>query len=178
MTEPEVSLRLAIYYLKNHLTSRDVMVSIDGAHIKTGNTVHFDIEGFLKENLCVKMDGDFGRWQGVWHLEGQKTNMILNAVPGNGDVQVVLPDGKTLFVESKKGGRGKSSQEYRLMREAIGQLMTSRFVSESTIPAVAVPYAKKSLELAERWSKLEQIQRAGIRFLLVQEDGNILAVQE
>ena len=32
MTEPEVSLRLAMYYIKNHLTEQDVKVSIDGAH--------------------------------------------------------------------------------------------------------------------------------------------------
>ena len=29
------------------------------------------------------------------------------------------------------------------MREAIGQLMTSSFMNENTIPAVAVPYTKK-----------------------------------
>ena len=46
----------------------------------------------------------------------------------------------------------------------------------NTIPAVAVPYTKKSLELAERWSKLEQIQKVGIRFILVQENGNIKTV--
>ncbi|NBJ95493.1 hypothetical protein [Parablautia muri] len=59
------------------------------------------------------------------------------------------------------------------MREAIGQLMTSSFMNENTIPAVAVPYTKKSLELAERWSKLKQIQKVGIRFILVQENENI-----
>ena len=57
------------------------------------------------------------------------------------------------------------------MREAIGQLMTSCFMDENTIPAVAVPYTKKSLELAKRWSKLEQIRKVDIRFILVQETG-------
>lgn len=50
------------------------------------------------------------------------------------------------------------------MREAIGQLMTSCSMNENTIPVVAVPYTKKSLELAERWSKLEQIQKVGNKF--------------
>ena len=43
-----------LYYLKNHLTDEDIYVSIDGAHVKTGNTVHFDIWSFLKENGCIK----------------------------------------------------------------------------------------------------------------------------
>lgn len=47
MTEPEVSLRLAMYYIKNHLTEQDVKVSIDGAHIKTGSILNFDIKRFL-----------------------------------------------------------------------------------------------------------------------------------
>lgn len=62
------------------------------------------------------------------------------------------------------------------MREAIGQLMTSCFMNENTIPAVAVPYTRKSLELAKRWSKLEQIRKVGIRFILVQENGNIVTI--
>ena len=50
MTEPEVILRIALYYLKNHLTDEDIYVSIDGAYVKNGNTIHFDVRIFLKEN--------------------------------------------------------------------------------------------------------------------------------
>ena len=176
MTEPEVSLRLAIYYIKNHLTEQDVKVSIDGAQIKTGKALHFDIKGFLSENHCKKTDGDFDRWQGQYCITGQKAKIIIESIPGYGDVQILLQNGKTLFVESKKSKHGKSSQEYPLMREAIGQLMTSSFMNEQTIPAVAVPYTKKSFELAKRWSKLELIQKTGIRFILVQDNGNIITV--
>lgn len=109
-------------------------------------------------------------------IKGQSADIILESIPGYGDVQILLQDGKTLFVESKKSKQGKSSQEYPLMREAIGQLMTSCFMNENTVPTVAVPYTKKSLELAERWSKLEQIQKVGIRFILVQESGNIVTI--
>ena len=47
MTEPEVSIRLALYYIKNRMTDEIVTVSIDGAHVKTGSTVHFPIQDFL-----------------------------------------------------------------------------------------------------------------------------------
>lgn len=43
MTEVEVIIRLAVYFITNGLTKENVKVSIDGAHVKTGNTVHCDI---------------------------------------------------------------------------------------------------------------------------------------
>lgn len=33
MQEAEVSLRVALYYIQNKLTNKDVTVSIDGAHV-------------------------------------------------------------------------------------------------------------------------------------------------
>ena len=79
-------------------------------------------------------------------------------------------------MESKKGKKNKSSQEYPLMREAIGQLMTSEALEKGVIPAVAVPFSEKSYELATRWSKLKAIEQIGIRFLLVKEDGDVVIV--
>ena len=43
MTEPEVSLYIALYFIKNELTDKNVHVSIDGAHVKTKNTIHLAI---------------------------------------------------------------------------------------------------------------------------------------
>ena len=124
MTEPEVSLRLALYYLRRRLTRREVRVSIDGAHIKTGNTVHFDIRGFLSEQGCTKADGDLHRWQGGYRSGQFAPALLVDSLPGAGDVRIALPDGRTLYVESKKSRPGPPSHEYSLMREAIGQLMT------------------------------------------------------
>jgi polyisoprenoid-binding protein YceI len=70
MQEAEVSLRIAIYHIVNGLTDKDVNVSIDGAHIKTGNTVHFDIDEFMAENACRKIDGNMKRWQGEYRING------------------------------------------------------------------------------------------------------------
>lgn len=50
MQEPEVSLRIAMAYIRNCKTCSDIAVSIDGAHIKTKNTIHFDITRFMYEN--------------------------------------------------------------------------------------------------------------------------------
>jgi hypothetical protein len=173
MQEAEVSLRVAIYYILNGLTDKDVTVSIDGAHVKTVDKVHFDIQSFLNDNNCIKIDEESDRWQGTYQVENYTPHIIIVSRSGIGDVVVWLNDGRKLYVESKKGKENKSGQEYPLMREAIGQLMTSCVLTKEMVPAVAVPHSHKSYELAMRWSAYPQIQQIGIRFLLVKPDGDI-----
>ena len=174
MQEAEVSLRVALYYITNHLTYTDVKVSLDGAHIKTGNTIHFDIYDFLAANDCKKVNGVVDSWQGIYEVDGYRPKIIISSTPGIGDVNITAADGKLLYVESKKGKeKNRSNSEYPLMREAIGQLMTGCQLSENVVPVVAVPYTEKSHELAHRWSQLKQIQMVGIRFMLVREDGKV-----
>lgn len=172
MTEPEVSIRLALYYIQNRMTDETITVSIDGAHVKTGSTVHFPIQEFLRSVGCRKVASD-NRWQGMYEVAGFKEKIEIVSTSGIGDIRVYLQDGKILYVESKKGKSNKSSQEYPLMREAIGQLMTGIALTEDIIPVVAVPYSSKSYELASRWCSLEQIKKIGIQFALVHDDGKV-----
>ena len=90
MTEAEVILRIALYYLKNHLTDEDVYVSIDGAHVKIGSTCHFDIQLFLKQNGCIYVSEDLERWQGEHKVMGSEHNLIISSTPGVGDVNEQL----------------------------------------------------------------------------------------
>jgi hypothetical protein len=173
MQEAEVSLRVALYYIMNGLTDKDVIVSIDGAHVRTGDKVHFDIQTFMSNHNCIKIDGQSDRWQGTYQFENNTPHIVIVSKPGIGDVIVWLADGHRLYVESKKGKENKSGLEYTLMREAIGQLMTSGILTEEMVPAVAVPHSCKSYELAMRWRTYPQIQQVGIRFLLVKPDGVI-----
>ena len=173
MKEAEVSLKIALYYIKNGYTEKDVQVSLDGAHIKTGNKIVFDITYFMNKNACKKKEDD-GKWQGTYEVEGYKPRIIVSSTPGVGDVNIHMIDGKQLFVESKKGQeKNRSNSEYPLMREAIGQLMTGCPMTDNMVPVVAVPYTEKSYELARRWSELKQIQAVGIKFILVHENGEI-----
>lgn len=174
MQEAEVSLRIALYYITNHLTNDDVKVSIDGAHIKTKEIVHFDIHSFLSSCNCHKIDGLIDKWQGVYEVNNQSTKLIVSSTPGIGDVNITTIDGKQLYIESKKGKeKNKSGSEYPLMREAIGQLMTGCEINENVVPIVAVPYTEKSYELACRWSQLKQIKMLGIRFMLVRDNDSM-----
>ena len=174
MKEAEVSIRVALYYICNNNTKENVQISIDGAHIKTKDTVNFDIFTFLKESGCKKLDENNARWQGLYEVHGYEPKIEISSQPGIGDVNVILTDGYVLHIESKRGSYKKGNDEYKLMREAIGQLMTTQYDGDNVIPVVAVPYSAKSYELAERWSRYRKIQDANIHFMLVHENGDIL----
>ena len=176
MQEAEVSLRIAMYHIVGRLTKQDVVVSIDGAQIKTKDVLHFDIWKFFADHNIEKMEGNTNDYKGTYQMKGCKEKIVVTSQPGIGDVNVVLNDGMKLYVESKKGKANKSSQEYSLMREAIGQLMTGCELGNGIIPVVAVPYSQKSFELADRWSGLPQMKKIGIKFYLVEEDGDIVIV--
>ena len=174
MQEAEVSLRIALYVIRNEYTQDDVRVSLDGAHIKTGNVVHFDIYSFLSNQGCKKVSGPIDSWQGTYEVVGAALRIVISSTPGVGDVNVYTTAGEHLYIESKKGKEGnRSSSEYSLMREAIGQLMTGFQMTDNMVPVVAVPYTSKSCELANKWSQLKQIQNVGIRFMLVHPNGNV-----
>ena len=172
MTEPEVSLRIAMKYVHSGEACKDIIVSIDGAHIKTLNNVHFDIVAFMRENGYLKCDDNQTRWQGKYQKFGFKTRIIICSKSGIGDVIIAVNNGKTLYIESKKFKSG-SGGEYPAMREAIGQLMTGCPDEANTIPVVAVPFNSKSFELSKKWSCNKRIQNAGIHFMLVYPNGNI-----
>ena len=123
MQEPEVSLRIAMKYIHDSETCDDVAVSIDGAHIKTKDTVHFDLVGFMRKNGYAKHDGNDERWQGEYQSSDHSQRIVVSSKPGIGDVTITLKDGRILYIESKKFKSG-SGGEYPAMREAIGQLMT------------------------------------------------------
>ena len=172
MQEPEVSLLIAMKYIQDGKTRSDIVVSIDGAHIKTNKTIHFDITTFMCKNGYVKCDGDSSRWQGTYQNPNYTPRIVISAKSGVGDAVIVLKDDKTLYIESKKFKNGNSG-EYPAMREAIGQLMTSCPDDPNVIPVVAVPLSAKSAELAQTWSANERICRAGIHFMLVGDDGSV-----
>lgn len=172
MQEPEVSLRIAMKYIESGETLENITISIDGAHIKTKDTIHFDIIKFLGDNGFVKFDNDISRWQGEYVHNSFANRIIISSKPGVGDVVINLTNGKTLYIESKKF-KNAGNGEYSAMREAIGQLMTGCPNEDNIIPVVAVPYSTKSMELAQRWSQNKRIAKAGICFILVHNCGKI-----
>jgi hypothetical protein len=174
MGEAEVSLRLAFYLVGNDLVTSEVSVAIDGAQVKTQDLVGFPIAEFLKGAGCERGVAS-DAWQGSYSSGADKGRIRIHSSPGQGDFVAKLRSGHTLRVESKKGPltRSKSSQEYPLMREALGQLLTIGSVNEDDILAIAVPKSPKFDELAARWRAAPLIRRFGIRLLTVDRDNQV-----
>lgn len=88
---------------------------------------------------------------------------VVHSHPGTGDVVARLANGSLLRAESKKGplGRQKTSPEYPLLREALGQLVTVAEAGDEDILAFAVPHSARFAELTARWSKAPSLPGSG-----------------
>jgi hypothetical protein len=174
MPEPEVSLRLAIHLIATGRAKSEVAVSIDGAHVKMGNKVHFELPQFLA-SLGWRAEGSEPRWQVVYRNEQHKAAIRVHSQSGQGDVVAKLEEGPIFFAEAKGGPleRSKSSDEYPILREALGQLLTLESLSDGPALAVAVPHSPKFSALAIRWRSAPLIVRTGIRILTVAPSGEV-----
>jgi hypothetical protein len=174
MPEAETSLRLAFFLLQKRLADF-VEVAIDGAQVKTLEKVHFQIREFLVESQCVACEPSNGGWSGTYLHTPSGGKIRIHSTAGLGDVVAQLADGRTFRAESKKGTLvpSTSSQEYPLLREALGQLLTISEVGETDVLAVAVPHSTKFAELAERWRNAPLVRRADIKILTVERNNEV-----
>ena len=179
MPEAEVSLRLAFWLLERGYADGCVDVALDGAQVRTGDTVHFDLLGFLEEHGWRKLR-ESDAWQCEYALAVGCGSVRIHSNPGRGDVVARLRSGHTLRGECKKGPltRSPSSQEYPLIREALGQLLTVQEIDENDILAVAVPHSAKFEQLATRWRTAPLIKRFGIRILTVERSGDVFGFMD
>lgn len=178
MPEAEVTLRLAMVIIEGGHTANDVIVAIDGAEVTTGTHVHFPIVEFL--NSCGWSNSEQNeRWQCSYKHTGYKSAIVVHSTSGEGDLVVDLKSGRKLRVESKKGPliRSKSSQEYKLIREAIGQLMTIEIAHPNDLLAVAVPHSEKFAELANQWRNRPLMKENGIHIITVRRDNSVTGLE-
>ena len=174
MSEPEVSLRLAIHLIDTRKSKGQVVVSIDGAHVKTGDKVHFDLVTFLA-SLGWHAEDQSQKWQAIYRRLPEEPSIRIHSQSGKGDVVATLESGRTFIAEAKKGplNRSESSKEYPLLREALGQLLTIDSVAENPFLAVAVPHGERFVELAARWRNAPLIVRTNIHILTVAPTGEV-----
>jgi hypothetical protein len=174
MPEAEVSLRLAFWLFERQLVDDAIEVAIDGAQVQVMDTVHFDLPGFMAQAGWTK-PGSGAAWQCDWRHPSISSCLRIHSNPGRGDVVGKLKSGHNLRVECKKGPltRSRSSPEYPLLREALGQLLTVSEVSDTDILAVAVPHSPKFEELAHKWRSAPLIRRFGIHILTVDQSGQV-----
>jgi hypothetical protein len=173
MPEAEVSLRLAFHLLDLPGSQRVARVAIDGAQVKVGRDRIFPIVAFLAETgwTQVRQRGS-NAWQGDY-VNGDQ-HLIIHSRPGVGDVVMQVGD-QRVRAECKGGPlvRSPSSQEYPILRRALGQVITVQQVDRGDVLLVAVPQSPKLRELASRWRDAPLVQRAGIQIVLVGRDGSV-----
>ena len=174
MSEAEVSLLLAIHLIVSERTLSDVQVALDGAQIKIGDNHHFNVVEFLHTHGW-NQEQPSARWQCKYVSLQYSYSIVVHSQSGQGDVTAKLSNGGSLLVESKKGSltNSSSSSEYKLIREALGQLITLENIPEIPYLAVAVPHGERFVKLAERWRKAPLIIRSGIRLLTVSPTGEV-----
>ncbi len=174
MTESEVSLRLAIHLITTGRAQADVSVALDGAQVRLLDRLHFEVIAFMaKQGWRQTVVGEV--WQGRYVGDGSSLAVVIHSRAGAGDVTTVIENRKSLLIEAKKGSLrpSRSSAEYRLMREALGQLMTLESIPDDAVLAIAVPHGGRFVKLAERWRKAPLILRSGIHILTVEPSGMV-----
>lgn len=83
MAEAEVSLRLASWLIAQGLVKGVVEVAIDGAQVRTGDKVHFDLAGFLLRCGWVKQSSG-AAWQGTYRSAVPRGELRVHSKPGRG----------------------------------------------------------------------------------------------
>ncbi|WP_081928695.1 hypothetical protein [Microvirga sp. BSC39] len=174
MPEAEVALRLAEFILSLPGSGAMASVAIDGASIKVGDAVIFDIGRFMAGTRWEQTkEPQVGRnaWTGTYR-RGDKT-IRVHSRPGEGDV-VATVNGRRIVAECKKGPlvRKSGSPEYPLLTTALGQALLFHVAADDIVVA-AVPDTPVFCKLAETWRSRPLVRRAGIRIALVARDGAV-----
>jgi len=161
--------------VRNNYATGDVSVAIDGAQVQNKGTVHFPMAEFIHGEGLVLIERTGNSWQGIYRATDSQSRIIIHSSPGLGDVVAMLRNGRRLRVESKKGKlqRSGSSQEYPLLREAIGQLMTVAEVTDFDLLGVAIPHSPKFMELCDRWADAPLMRRVGIKLIRIHRNGDV-----
>lgn len=174
MSEAEVSLRLTHHLVAAGLAQSRVIVALDGAQVRLEKNEHFAVTAFLSTLGWIQVEGST-HWRCTYRQTQGKGEIEIHSRSGCGDVTCTLASGVQLIVEVKKGtlSNSKSSSEYPLLREALGQLLTLEAIPTGALLAVAVPHSPKFVSLAERWRVAPLIAQAGIRILTVARSGEV-----
>lgn len=171
MPEAEVSLRLAFHLLALPGSDGAAHVAIDGAQVFVHGSEVFCIKAFLEENGWKQAESTAQhKWQGEYSKD--ELRLTVHSRPGEGDV-VTWIAGKCIRAECKGGPltRKPANSEYRIMREALGAVITIDRVPD--ILVVAVPNTERFLRLAKLWRTAPLVERSQVQIVLVGGDGSV-----
>jgi hypothetical protein len=174
MPEAEVALRLAEFILSLPASGAMASVAIDGASIKVGDGVIFDIGRFMATTGWQPVkEAQAGRnaWTGAYR-RGDKT-IRVHSRPGKGDV-VAQVNGRRIIAKCRKGplARKPGRLEHALLTTALGEALLFDIAGDDIVVA-AVPDTPVFRHLVETCRRRLLVRRAGIRIALVARDGAV-----
>jgi len=169
--EAEVALLLAFHLLSLPDSHDTASIALDGAQVQVGAREIFPLSRYLQDQGWRQIEQQGKRdWHGRYERGSQC--LEIHSRSGVGDVVVRVSD-KQVRAECKKGSLlpKRANPEYKLLREAIGQLVSVEQVTDGDLLVVVVPNADKFRQLVLDWRKRPLIKQAGIQFALVSRDG-------
>jgi hypothetical protein len=173
MSEAEVALLLAFHLLSLPDSQDTASIALDGAQIYVGSREIFPLSRYLQDQGWRQIEQQGKRdWHGRYERNGQY--LEIHSKSGVGDVVVRVGD-KRVRAECKKGSflQKRANPEYKLLREAIGQLVSIEQLTDGDLLVVAVPDTDKFRDLVMKWRNRPLIKRAGIQFALVSQNGAV-----
>lgn len=173
MPEAEVSLRLAFYLLSKSDSSGSASIAIDGAQVQCDGRIIFPLVEFLREMNWQQIEQSGGNdWHGIYEQNGKQITIHSNS--GRGDVVTSIGH-RTVRAECKGGPliQRDGSPEYRIIREALGQLLTVEQITESDLYVVAVPKTPRFQARIDNWRSRPLIEKTQISFALVARNGTV-----
>jgi hypothetical protein len=174
MPQAEVALRLAEFILSLPTSGAMASVAIDGAGIKAGDGVIFDIGRFMAAGgweQVKEAQVDRNAWTGAYRRR-DKTIRVHSRL-GVGDL-VAAVDGRRIVAQCSKGllARKPGRAEQSLLTTALGEALLFDIGGDDIVIA-AVPDTPVFRKLAETWRRRPLIRRASIRIALVARDGTV-----
>src|SRR5439155_3983578 len=132
MTQTEAALRTALLLMKCGAVGSDVIVTLTGAELSRQERPVFPVEAFLRDRGCPPIDPQSRDWRGTYTIEHVPFTLTLRSRPHGPDIQTSLADGRRLAIAATAGPlrATKSSTEHKLLRSAIGRIMTDEEVDE------------------------------------------------
>lgn len=178
MSEAEVAVRLAAFILSLPHSGAMASVAIDGASMKVGDAIVFDIGRFMAGTGWEQIkEPQFGRSARTGTYRRNDKTIRVHSRPSEGDVVATI-DGRRIIARCRKGTlvRKPGSSEYALLTAALGQALLFE-VSAGDIVVAAVPDTPAFRRLAEVWRERPLIKKAGIRIALVARNGTVAGLE-
>ncbi|HVT38388.1 MAG TPA: hypothetical protein VHE78_05065 [Gemmatimonadaceae bacterium] len=176
MTRSEVSLRLALFLLKERLVASEVTVALTGDEMSAKkHRPIFPVIDFLVRHQCEKENPENHGWCDRYAVSGAAHALVLCEKADEAPLVAKLSSGARLLVDVMGGPTDptRSSREHTQLRTAIGRAITLDDVLKADVLAVAMPRSKRFRQLALQWRDAPRLVAAGLRLVWVDRAGNV-----